>query len=172
MAAIAAALAATAGGMAAAGANGPWAIIAAGTAAVSLVAALAGVSRWRELQAQLALMQRRSEAVAGERDHLQRAVQQQDMLEQELLQAKQAAEAAALAKGEFLATMSHEIRTPLNGILPMLDLIAGGQLGTDQRQMLATATVSSQQLLRIVDDILDYSRLEAKGLDLEITTFN
>jgi signal transduction histidine kinase/CheY-like chemotaxis protein/HPt (histidine-containing phosphotransfer) domain-containing protein len=172
LAAIAAALAATASGMAAAGANGPWAVIAAGTAAVSLVAALVGVSRWRELQAQLALMQRRSEALAGERDHLQRAVQQQDMLEQELLQAKQAAEAAALAKGEFLATMSHEIRTPLNGILPMLDLIAGGQLGTDQRQMLATATVSSQQLLRIVDDILDYSRLEAKGLDLEITTFN
>ncbi len=68
--------------------------------------------------------------------------------------------------------MSHEIRTPLNGILPMLDLIARGQLGTDQRQMLQTATVSSQQLLRIVDDILDYSRLEAKGLDLEITTFN
>jgi len=137
-----------------------------------VIAALVAVGRWRELQAQQVLLQRRNEALAGERDHLQRAVQQQDMLERELLQAKQAAEAAALAKGEFLATMSHEIRTPLNGILPMLDLIARGQLGTDQRQMLATATVSSQQLLRIVDDILDYSRLEAKGLDLEITTFN
>jgi signal transduction histidine kinase/CheY-like chemotaxis protein/HPt (histidine-containing phosphotransfer) domain-containing protein len=172
LAATTAALAATSSAMALAGANGPWTAIAVGTATVGVVATLVGVSRWRELQARLALLQRRSEALAGERDHLQRAVQQQDMLEQELLQAKQAAEAAALAKGEFLATMSHEIRTPLNGILPMLDLIAGGQLGTDQRQMLQTATVSSQQLLRIVDDILDYSRLEAKGLDLEITTFN
>ncbi len=172
LAAIAAALAATASGMALAGANGPWTAIATGTAVAGVVAALVVVGRWRELQAQLALIQRRSEALAGERDHLQRAMQQQDVLEQELVQAKQAAEAAALAKGEFLATMSHEIRTPLNGILPMLDLIARGQLGTDQRQMLATATVSSQQLLRIVDDILDYSRLEAKGLDLEITTFN
>jgi len=172
VAAIAAALAATASGMALAGANGPWTAIATATAAAGVVAALVVVGRWRELHAQLALGQRRTEALAGERDHLQRAMQQQDMLERELLQAKQAAEAAALAKGEFLATMSHEIRTPLNGILPMLDLIARGQLGTDQRQMLATATVSSQQLLRIVDDILDYSRLEAKGLDLEITTFN
>ena len=64
-------------------------------------------------------------------------------LEQQLLQAKQAAEAAVLAKGEFLATMSHEIRTPLNGILPMLELIARGPLGEDQRQMLATASASA-----------------------------
>ena len=172
LAAVAAALAATASGMALAGASGPWMLIATATAATGVLAALLAVGRWRVLQAQLALGRRRHDALAGERDHLQRAMQQQDMLEQELLQAKQAAEAAALAKGEFLATMSHEIRTPLNGILPMLDLIARGQLGSDQRQMLATATVSSQQLLRIVDDILDYSRLEAKGLDLEITTFN
>jgi signal transduction histidine kinase len=96
----------------------------------------------------------------------------QGQLEQQLLQAKQAAEAAVLAKGEFLATMSHEIRTPLNGILPMLELIARGPLGEDQRQMLATASASSQQLLRIVDDILDYSRLEAQALELEITSFN
>ncbi|TQU47422.1 hybrid sensor histidine kinase/response regulator, partial [Xanthomonas perforans] len=86
--------------------------------------------------------------------------------------AKQAAEAATLAKGEFLATMSHEIRTPLNGIIPMLELISSGQLSVDQRDMLQTATGSSLQLLRIVDDILDYSKLEANKLELEITTFN
>lgn len=107
-----------------------------------------------------------------QRDHLQRLHDQQGQLEQQLLLAKQAAEAAALAKGEFLATMSHEIRTPLNGIIPMLDLIGRGQLEAEQRQMLATATFSSQQLLRIVDDILDYSRLEANALELEDTTFN
>jgi len=170
--AMAAAVAGTAAVMAAIGSRGPWALIAAAAAVVTVMASLSCVQHWRDTQQRLQQLQRRGDALASERDQLQHAVQQQDVLEQELLQAKQAAEAAALAKGEFLATMSHEIRTPLNGILPMLDLIAGGQLGTDQRQMLQTATVSSQQLLRIVDDILDYSRLEAKGLDLEITTFN
>lgn len=99
-------------------------------------------------------------------------LQRHGELEQELLRAKQAAEAASLAKGEFLATMSHEIRTPLNGIIPMLELISRGQLSLDQRDMLQTATGSSLQLLRIVDDILDYSKLEANKLELEITTFN
>ncbi|WP_447595942.1 ATP-binding protein [Stenotrophomonas rhizophila] len=170
--AMAAAVAGTAALMAAIGSRGPWSLIAAAAAVVTVIASLSCVQHWRDTQQRLQQLQRRGDALAAERDQLQHAVQQQDVLEQELLQAKQAAEAAALAKGEFLATMSHEIRTPLNGILPMLDLIAGGQLGADQRQMLQTATVSSQQLLRIVDDILDYSRLEAKGLDLEITTFN
>ncbi|MCF7750655.1 response regulator [Bacillus subtilis subsp. subtilis] len=172
LAAMAAAVAGTAAMMAAIGSRGPWAAIAAGAALATMMASLSCVQRWRDIQQRLQQLQRRGDALADERDQLQHAVQQQDVLEQALVQAKQAAEAAALAKGEFLATMSHEIRTPLNGILPMLDLIAGGQLGSDQRQMLQTATVSSQQLLRIVDDILDYSRLEAKGLDLEITTFN
>ncbi|WP_354284063.1 ATP-binding protein [Stenotrophomonas sp. 2619] len=169
---MAAAVAGTAAVMAAIGSRGPWPLIAAAAAVVTVMASLSCVQHWRDTQQRLQQLQRRGDALAAERDQLHHAVQQQDVLEQELLQAKQAAEAAALAKGEFLATMSHEIRTPLNGILPMLDLIAGGQLGADQRQMLQTATVSSQQLLRIVDDILDYSRLEAKGLDLEITTFN
>jgi signal transduction histidine kinase/CheY-like chemotaxis protein/HPt (histidine-containing phosphotransfer) domain-containing protein len=172
IAAMSAALSATASAMTVAGANGPWAAIAAATAALTLGAAIVGVHRWRDAQDRLARLQRQSDALGEERDRIQQRMQQQELLEQELLAAKQAAEAAALAKGEFLATMSHEIRTPLNGILPMLDLIARGQLGSDQRQMLQTATASSQQLLRIVDDILDYSRLEANGLDLEITTFN
>jgi len=167
-----AAVCTTAAVMARTGANGPWIDIAAGTGVMALLAAIQGVRRWRHAQDSLHTLQQRSEALLLERDQLQQRRQQQNQLEQELLSAKQAAEAAALAKGEFLATMSHEIRTPLNGILPMLDLIARGQLGSDQRQMLQTAATSSQQLLRIVDDILDYSRLEAKGLNLEITTFN
>ncbi|WP_313466018.1 ATP-binding protein, partial [Stenotrophomonas sp.] len=147
---------------------------------VALLAALvlaAGVAlalgqRLRQRGQALAALQRERTVLTSERDQLRRTTERQGQLEQQLLQAKQAAEAAALAKGEFLATMSHEIRTPLNGILPMLELIARGPLGEDQRQMLATASVSSQQLLRIVDDILDYSRLEAQALELEITSFN
>ncbi|MGE6331679.1 ATP-binding protein [Stenotrophomonas sp. NPDC077659] len=143
-------------------------------AAVVLAAgvALALGLRLRQRGQALAALQRERTLLANERDQLRRTTERQGQLEQQLLQAKQAAEAAALAKGEFLATMSHEIRTPLNGILPMLELIARGPLGDDQRQMLATASASSQQLLRIVDDILDYSRLEAQALELEITSFN
>ncbi len=93
-------------------------------------------------------------------------------LERELSEAKQAAEAATMAKGEFLATMSHEIRTPLNGIIPLLDILLSTRLGEDQRDYLTTALQSAQQLLRIVDDILDYSKLEANKLELETVGIN
>jgi len=90
----------------------------------------------------------------------------------ELLLAKQAAEAAMMAKGEFLATMSHEIRTPLNGVLPLLELVLATQLAPDQRDYLSTAHASARELLRIVDAILDYSKLDAERLELETTGLN
>jgi CheY-like chemotaxis protein len=68
--------------------------------------------------------------------------------------------------------MSHEIRTPLNGIIPMLDLLMNSRLPPDQQDFLRTAYTSSRQMLRIVDDILDYSKLEANKLQLETTSFN
>lgn len=141
----------------------------AGVAAIAaLLAAISASQQLRQTQA----MQLQIEERALENNRLQVAAQNHNSLEQALLQAKQAAEAATLAKGEFLATMSHEIRTPLNGILPMLELVAQGTLSLEQRNMLDTATDSSRQLFRIVDDILDYSKLEANRLELEITTFN
>ncbi|MEO8160044.1 MAG: ATP-binding protein [Arenimonas sp.] len=93
-------------------------------------------------------------------------------LERELVEAKQTAESAVMAKGEFLATMSHEIRTPLNGIIPMLELLMNSRLPPDQHDFLRTAYTSARQMLRIVDDILDYSKLEANKLQLETTSFN
>src|SRR6187402_1209756 len=93
-------------------------------------------------------------------------------LERELVEARQAAESAVMAKGEFLATMSHEIRTPLNGIIPLLDLVLSTKLASDQKEYLTTAYQSSKQLLSIVDDILDFSKLEANKLELETTGIN
>jgi len=93
-------------------------------------------------------------------------------LEKELTIAKQAAESAMMAKGEFLATMSHEIRTPLNGIIPMLDIMMSVKMAPDHHDILRTAYTSARQMLRIVDDILDYSKLEANKLQLETTSFN
>lgn len=150
----------------------PWHLLA--PVCIGSAALLAVAAGWRARQQASALdaALARAALAESERDALQRDVHLRERLERELVQAKQAAEAAAMAKGEFLATMSHEIRTPLNGIIPMLELIARGQLGAEQREMLRAANDSSLQLLRIVDDILDYSKLEANRLELEITTFN
>jgi signal transduction histidine kinase/CheY-like chemotaxis protein/HPt (histidine-containing phosphotransfer) domain-containing protein len=93
-------------------------------------------------------------------------------MQKELLAAKQAAEAGMLAKSEFLASMSHEIRTPLNGILPLLDIVLGTDLTPTQREYLVTANASAQELLRIVDDILDYSKADAGKLHLESVSLN
>jgi signal transduction histidine kinase/CheY-like chemotaxis protein len=108
----------------------------------------------------------------AEFDALRHELEEHRRLQAELTEAKQAAEKATLAKGEFLATMSHEVRTPLNGIIPMLDLLQSSKLALDQREMLNTALQSARQLLRIVDDILDYSKLEANALQLENVAMN
>lgn len=154
------------------GIAGPWTWVALASAGVAGFVCVMVALRMRRLAAYYEGTEARAAMAESERDNLQKDLQRHDRLEQQLLLAKQAAESAVLAKGEFLATMSHEIRTPLNGIVPMLDLLSRAALPPDQREMLNTASASSQQLLRIVDDILDYSKLEANKLELEITGFN
>jgi signal transduction histidine kinase/CheY-like chemotaxis protein/HPt (histidine-containing phosphotransfer) domain-containing protein len=105
-------------------------------------------------------------------NELKRELERYKEAERQLTRAKQEAEAATMAKGEFLATMSHEIRTPLNGIIPLLDILLSTQLAPDQRDYLNTAYQSSKQLLGIVDDILDYSKIEANKLELEQVGIN
>ena len=109
---------------------------------------------------------------AGLTNAAQRELETLRTMQRDLIAAKQTAEAATMAKGEFLATMSHEIRTPLNGIVPLLDLLLSTPLQPDQREYLDTAHRSAHELLRIVDDILDYSKLEASKLELENVGIN
>ena len=154
------------------GIQGPWQLAALVLALLGLFATTALAFAVNRREAVLREHSERSRRGEAEVSALQREISRHTLLEQELTRAKQAAESAVMAKGEFLATMSHEIRTPLNGIVPMLDLLLHARMPPDQQELVKTASASAQQLLRIVDDILDYSKLEADKLDLETTTFN
>jgi PAS domain S-box-containing protein len=99
-------------------------------------------------------------------------VTEQQKAQDEIIVAKEMAEAASYSKSQFLATMSHEIRTPMNGIIGMIDLLQYTQLSMEQRSYAETVKECSVTLLRLLNDILDYSKIEAGKLDLEMINFN
>lgn len=117
-------------------------------------------------------IQRRDAALEQQRTNLELEVAARTMMNAQLESAKEVAEAASRAKGEFLASVSHEIRTPINGILGMSELALETALSDEQRDYMLMVRASGEALLAVINDILDYSKVEAGKLELESLEFH
>ena len=103
---------------------------------------------------------------------LEDEISERKRVEQDLIEARSRAEQLAEAKSQFLANMSHEIRTPMNGVIGMTALLLRTELSERQRRYVDTVRRSGDSLLTIIDDILDFSKVEAGKIELQNINFN
>ena len=122
---------------------------------------------WSEFRTDSATLE--VDALAGA---LNRATAVRRQVEADLRKAKEVAEAASVAKSEFLANVSHELRTPMNGIMGLTELALDTELTADQREYLNMVKTSADGLLTIINEVLDFSKIEAGKFDLRPAEFN
>ena len=133
----------------------------------------ASEERFRALNAELeGRVVERTAELGKANVEMQQAKEAAESAKVEMQQAKETAEAADKAKSVFLANMSHELRTPMNGVVGMGHLLLGTALDLEQREFVDTLIHSSDSLLTILNDVLDYSKIEAGLLNLEAIDFD
>jgi signal transduction histidine kinase/ActR/RegA family two-component response regulator len=115
---------------------------------------------------------RRDEVLVEHRRQLEEEVEERNRVNDELRAAKEKAEEAALLKSQFLANMSHEIRTPMNGVVGMIGLVLERCSDPEEREQLTVAQTAAQSLVRLLNEILDLSKIEAGKMTLEAIDFD